>query len=190
MDRRTSWAAIITLLCLASVAVTTRTGWAAEADGLQVRSNPTGGLMATATVHLPAPPAAVQQVLTDYERWPTLFTVTIDLARVVRHAGLVLVDLSIKHPFLPIESRLVCENRELPEGGLVTTLISGDFKQYHRSWRLGPDGSPTATRADFELLVEVDTVAPDWLVAFELRRQLRQHFELLRQAVQRKSDGY
>jgi ribosome-associated toxin RatA of RatAB toxin-antitoxin module len=163
--------------------------WAAgePVEGLLVQSEPAGGLRARATLHLPAPPSAVQHILTDYERWPSLFNVTMRVDRVDRRPGLVLVDLAIGHPFLFGESRLVSENRELPEGGLVTSLLSGDFKRYHRVWKLSPDGSPAATRAEFELLVEANTWAPDWLVAFELRRQLEKHFHLLQRAVEKRA---
>ena len=81
------------------------------------------------------------------------------------------------------ESRLLGENRELPGGGLVTSLLAGDFRRYRRTWRLVQDGNEGLTRAEFELLVEVDTWAPDWLMALELRRQLEKHFRILREQV-------
>ncbi|MDE3119362.1 MAG: hypothetical protein KGL03_10155, partial [Nitrospirota bacterium] len=67
-------------------------------------------------------------------------------------------------------------------GGLVTTFLEGDFRRYERTWKLGPDGSDAATKADFSLVVDVETMAPDWLVALELKRQLEKHFRILREA--------
>jgi ribosome-associated toxin RatA of RatAB toxin-antitoxin module len=164
--------------------------WAAEpASTLEVRSEPSGGVRATATLLLPVPPQVVQQVLSDYERWPDLFGVTMRLARLERHAAGAVTDLYIKHPFLPSERRLLCENRELPGGGLVTTLIAGDFHRYARTWQVTAGGDQGTTRAALDLLVEVDTWAPDWLVALELRRQLLTHFRILREKVLAKAEG-
>jgi len=157
---------------------------------VDVRSEPSGGLRATATLRLPAPPLMVQQVLTDYEQWPSLFSVSMRVAHVERQADRVLVDLYITHPLLFfLENRLHSENRELPQGGLVTSLVAGDFKQYRRVWKLTPDGSPLATRAEFDLLIEADTWAPNSLVAYELRRQLKEHFSLLLRAVLARAGG-
>jgi ribosome-associated toxin RatA of RatAB toxin-antitoxin module len=157
---------------------------------VDVRPEPSGGLRATATVRLPVSPSMVQQVLTDYERWPSLFSVSMRVASVERRADRVLVDLYITHPFLFfLENRLYSESRELPQGGLVTSLVDGDFKQYRRVWKLTPDGNPPGTRAEFDLLVEADTWAPDWLVAYELRHQLKKHFSLLQRTVLERAGG-
>ena len=144
-------------------------------------------MRAVATLRLQAPPGIVQTVLTDYAKWPELFGVRMRLAHLERRDDRVLTDLYIKHALLPGERRLLCESRELPDGGLVTTLVAGDFKRYHRTWKLSPDGSGAVTRAEFELLVEVDTWAPDWLMAMELRRNLETHFRILRERVAERS---
>ncbi|MEK6525924.1 MAG: SRPBCC family protein [Nitrospirota bacterium] len=148
---------------------------------LEVRTEPSGGVYATATLHLPVSPSVVQQVLTDYENWPTLFGVTMRLAHLEQQGERVVTDLYIKHTLLPGERRLLCENQELPGGGLATTLVAGDFKQYSRTWKVVPEGDGMRTRAELELRVDVDTWAPDWLVAVELRRQLEKHFRILRE---------
>ncbi len=150
---------------------------------LQVRPDPSGGVRATATLLIPAPPQVMQQVLTDYEKWPDLFSTPMSVTRLERHEGGAVTDLFIKHSFLPGGRRLLCDNRELPGGGLVSTLVAGDFKQYVRTWTVALDGSRGGTRASFDLLVEVETWAPDWLIAFELRRQLERHFRILRERV-------
>lgn len=163
--------------------------WAAADDPakLEVHTEPAGGVRAVATLRLQAPPGIVQTVLTDYAKWPELFGVQMRVARIDQHEDRVLTDLYIKHTLLPGERRLLCESRELPDGGLVTTLVAGDFKRYRRTWKLNPDGNGVATRAEFELQVEVDTWAPDWLMAMELRRNLDTHFRILKERVAEQS---
>lgn len=146
-----------------------------------VAADPGGGFKATASLRLPVPPSVVQQVLTDYEHWTHLFGVTMRVARVDRQPDKVITEVYIQHPILPGERRLMCENRVPPGGGLVTTFLEGDFRRYERTWKLGPDGSDAATKADFSLVVDVETMAPDWLVALELKRQLEKHFRILRE---------
>ena len=82
---------------------------------------------------------------------------------------------------MPGERRLVTESRVLPNGGLVTDLKSGDFKRYHRVWRLESAGEGNQTRADFELIVELDSLVPDWLVAMITRQELATHFRIVKQ---------
>lgn len=170
-----AWAAFAVAVCPPVLAA------AHDPDSLEVRSDPNGGVRATATLHLPVPPSVAQQVLTDYEGWPGLFGVQMRLARVDRQPDRVVTEVYVRHPILPGESRLLCESRELPEGGLVTRLIEGDFRRYLRTWKLAQEGNGTATKAWFDLAVDVKTWAPDWLVAIELKRQLEKHFRILRE---------
>ncbi|TAJ09344.1 MAG: hypothetical protein EPO61_06540 [Nitrospirae bacterium] len=170
-----AWAGVVIAPCAALSAS------AQDQMTLTVTGDPAGGLRATASLRLPVPPSVVQQVLTDYENWPHLFGVTMRMARLDRRSDRVITELYIRHPILPGESRLMCDNRVPPGGGLVTTFLEGDFKRYERTWTLGPDGSAAATKAEFTLLVEVKTLAPDWLVALELKRQLEKHFRILRE---------
>jgi hypothetical protein len=165
-----------------------------KADRIETTSEPGGGIRATATLHLTQPPSAIQQVLTDYENWPNLFGTPTRLAGVERRPDRVVTDVYIQHPILPGERRLLCETRLLPEGGLVTTLIEGDFTRYVRTWRLSEAGAGTGTGdsqggtiAQFELLVEIKTLAPDWLVGIELKRQLEKHFRILRETAARRA---
>lgn len=147
---------------------------------LAVRPDPSGGLRATATLRFSAPPAVLQRVLTDYDRWPELFGTPMRLASVERQGARVVTDLYVTHPLLPGERRLLSESLELPGGGVTTRLLGGDFKRYARTWKLSADGDGRRTLAEFDLLVEVDTWAPDWLLAVWLRRELDTHFRLLR----------
>jgi hypothetical protein len=60
-------------------------------------------------------------------------------------------------------------------------LKGGDFKQYRRLWKLIPVDGGAYTKAEFELLVEVDTIVPDWMVALAMRRDLESHFRIMRE---------
>jgi ribosome-associated toxin RatA of RatAB toxin-antitoxin module len=148
---------------------------------LVVQLDPAGGVRATATLLFPGSPAVLHSILTEYRKWPELFETQMRVAQVEERDGRVLTDLYISHALLPGEQRLLCESQVLPGGGLVTNLKGGDFKQYHREWRLQPAGDGNQTRAEFELLVEVKTIVPDWLVAVAMERELKTHFRIVRQ---------
>jgi len=180
----TAWAWL--LLCCA-VAIVHGPGGAAAGEDvaavsthLDVTTDPRGGVRAYAVLDLSAPVAAVQALFTDYEHWPELFDVSMRVGQVERLADRTITELFIAHPILPGESRLLGENRLLPGGGVTTTMIGGDFKRYARTWKLSSNGSPAHTKAELDLLVEPKTMAPDWLVAIEVRRELHAHFKLVR----------
>ena len=73
------------------------------------------------------------------------------------------------------------ETRTLPTGELLTELKGGDFKQYRRFWKLIPIDGGAHTRAEFELVVEVDMMVPDWIVVVAMRRDLESHFRIVRE---------
>ena len=154
---------------------------AAEADGLEVKTEPGGGIRATAHPLFPAKPEIIQKLLADYAHWPDLFEVRMRVAELNVRDGVATVDLRIDHPVMPGERRLVTESRILPNGGLVTDLRAGDFKRYHRVWTLQPVEEGNQTRADFELIVELDSLVPDWLVAMVTRQELSTHFRIVKQ---------
>ena len=146
---------------------------------LEVQPDPSGGVQAKGVLHLPAPPSVVQAVLTDYEKWPELFGMSMRVTRVERHSEYAVTELMLSHALMWGERRLVLENRELGGGGLVSRFVAGDFKRYLRTWKLRADGEQSQTRADFELQVDVETLVPDWLVAQAVRRELEDHFRIL-----------
>jgi hypothetical protein len=156
---------------------------------LDVTTDPKGGVRAHAVLDLPAPMAAVQALFTDYEHWPELFDVSMRVGKVERMPDRTITEIFIAHPILPGESRLLGENRILPDGGLTTTMIGGDFKRYARTWKLSTNGSPVHTKAEFDLLVEPKTMAPDWLVALEVKRELEAHFKLVRAKLAKQEMG-
>jgi hypothetical protein len=153
----------------------------ADADGLEVKTEPGGGIRATAHPLFPAKPEVIQALLADYSHWPDLFEVRMRVAKLSIHDGVATIDLRIEHPLMPGEHRLVTESRSLPNGGLVTDLKGGDFKRYHRVWMLEPAGAGSQTRAEFELVVEIESMVPDWLVAIAMRQELEAHFRIVKQ---------
>ena len=182
---RETWFVFLLLLVIQGALSTAVLGsWvlaAADADGLDVKAEPGGGVRATAKVFFPAGPDVVQALLADYPHWPDLFEVRMRVAELTIRDGVVTVDLRIEHPLMPGEHRLITESRTLESGGLVTDLTGGDFTRYHRVWKLSPFGKGDQTRADFELVVEIKSMVPDWLVAIAMRQELEAHFRIVKQ---------
>ena len=173
------WRAMIVMGCL----LFGSSGWsrAAEPVELDVRTEPTGGVRATATILFPVEPAIIQRILTDYAHWPELFDIRMRMAEVRVQDGKAFTDIRIDHALLPGERRLLSETRTLPTGGILTELKGGDFRQYRRFWKLTPVDGGAHTRAEFELLFEIDSNMPDWMVALALRRDLETHFRIMRE---------
>jgi hypothetical protein len=174
------WRVMITILvCL----VLGWSGWSRAADPvvLDVRTEPTGGVRAMATILFPVEPAIIQGLLTDYAHWPELFDVRMRMAEIREQDGKVFTDIRIDHALLPGERRLLSETRTLPTGGLLTELKGGDFKQYRRFWKLISIDGGAHTRAEFELVVEIDMMVPDWVVVMAMRRDLESHFRIMRE---------
>jgi ribosome-associated toxin RatA of RatAB toxin-antitoxin module len=136
---------------------------------------------ATATILFPVEPAIIHRLLTDYARWPELFDVRMRMAEIREQDGKAFTDIRFDHALLPGERRLLSETRALPTGGLLTELRGGDFKQYRRFWKLTPVDGGTQTIAEFELLIEIDSNLPDWMVAIAMRRDLESHFRIIRE---------
>ena len=157
--------------------------WALAGDpvSLEVQVQATGGVKATATVSFPVEPGIIQQLLTDYVHWPDLFDTRMRMAEIREQAGSVFTDIRIEHALLSGERRLLSESRTLSTGGLLTELKGGDFKQYRRVWLLTPTEGGRQTKAEFELLVEIDTIVPDWMIAVAMRQELETHFRMVRE---------
>ena len=172
------WRVLIIVGCL----TLSWSGWsrAAEPVVLDVRTESTGGMRATATILFPVEPAIIQRMLTDYARWPELFDMRMRMAEIREQDGKVFTDIRIDHAVLPGERRLLSETRTLPTGEFLTELKGGDFKQYHRVWKLIPVDGGSHTKAEFELMVEIDTILPDWMVVVAMRRDLESHFRIIR----------
>ena len=173
------WRAMIVMGCL----LLGWSGWslADEPVVLDVRTDPSGGVRATASILFPAPVSVIQAILTDYAHWPELFEGRMRVADLKVQDGVATTDLRIEHALLPGERRLVIESRMLPDGELVTDLKGGDFTRYHRRWKLTSVNGGAQTRADFELVVEIDMMVPDWMVAVATRRDLKSHFRIVKE---------
>lgn len=158
-------------------------GWsyAVEPVVLDVRTESTGGVRAAATILFPVEPAIIQRILTDYVRWPELFEMRMRMAEIKEQDGKVFTDIRIDHAVLPGERRLLSETRTLPTGEFLMELKGGDFKQYRRFWKLIPVDGGAHTKAEFELMVEINMMVPDWVVAAATRRDLEAHFRIMRE---------
>jgi hypothetical protein len=161
-----------------------------DSEFLDVKPESGGGVRAVAHVLFPAKPAVIQSLLTDYAHWPELFEVRMRLVDLKVRSDVATTDIRIEHALLPGERRLVTESRTLPGGGLVTDLVGGDFKKYHRVWKFFSRNGGAETSADFELLVAIDSIVPDWLVALAMRRELEAHFRIVKEkAIERSKQG-
>jgi hypothetical protein len=174
-----SYAAIV--LAVSLLVCFEDSGASTDTDVLNVAVESGGGVRAVARVTFSAPPRIVHSLLTDYVHWPELFEVRMRLAELSIHEGVATTDFRIEHAFLPGERRLITRSHALPGLGMVTDLVGGDFKQYHRVWKLTPVDGGSRTRADFELVVAVDSIVPDWLVALAMRRELEAHFRIVKE---------
>jgi ribosome-associated toxin RatA of RatAB toxin-antitoxin module len=152
----------------------------APQEYLDVKTDPAGGVIATARLVFPASPDLIRSLLTDYPHWPDLFEVRMRIVDLHIARGVVTTDLRIDHALLPGERRLVTESRVI-SGAIHTDLVAGDFKRYHRVWRLAPTNEGRETRAEFELTVAIDSILPDWLVALAMRRELEAHFRIVKE---------
>ena len=170
------------LLCVFSLfSWTSALGSDSPQEFLQVKTDPSGGVIATARVLFPAGPEIIHSLLTDFRRWPELFEVRMRLVDLQIRQDVVTTDLRIEHALLPGERRLVTESRATANEGIVTDLVEGDFKRYHRVWKLSPANEGRETYADFELKVAIDSIVPDWLVALATRRELDAHFRIVKE---------
>jgi len=170
------------LLCVLSLfSWTSALGSDSPQEYLNVKTDPAGGVIATARVLFPAGPEIIHSLLTDFRRWPELFEVRMRLVDLQVRQDVVTTDLRIEHALLPGERRLVTESRATANEGIVTDLVEGDFTRYHRVWKLSPANEGRETYADFELKVAIDSIVPDWLVALATRRELDAHFRIVKE---------
>ena len=170
------------LLCVCALfSWTSALGSDSPQEFLQVKTDPAGGVIATARVLFPAGPEIIHSLLTDFRRWPELFEVRMRVVDLQVRQDVVTTDLRIEHALLPGERRLVTESRATADEGIVTDLVEGDFTRYHRVWKLSPANEGRETYADFELKVAIDSLVPDWLVALATRRELDAHFRIVKE---------
>jgi len=181
-DRYAGLVRRLLLICTLTFLMCVRTSGAdPPQEFLHVKTDPAGGVIATARVQFPARPEVIHSLLTDFPHWPELFEVRMRVIDVQIRQDVVTTDLRIDHALLPGERRLVTESRTTANYDIVTDLVAGDFKRYHRVWKLSPADEGRETWADFELSVAIDSIVPDWLVAIATKRELEAHFRIVKE---------
>ena len=166
-------------ILLLGILVPTATG-TASAVTLDIAVNPAGVAHVQAVLTLPANPAVVHAVLTDYPHWPLLFPHGLRIVAIQQEKDGVQTDLYLRRLFLPGELHLVTLTREIAPGILETSLVDGDFYQYRRTWTLTPGISTGETHAELAMDIQPKQALPGWLFTFLLRRELLAHFDKLR----------
>jgi len=154
-------------------------GGSVSAITLNITVDPGGMAHARAALTLPANPAVVHAVLTDYPHWPLLFPNGLRIVAIQQEKDGVQTDLYLRRHVLPGELHLVTLTREVAPGVLETSLIAGDFYQYRRTWTLTPGPSCCETHAELAMDIQPKQGLPGWLFTFLLRRELLAHFDKL-----------
>ena len=144
-----------------------------------------------ALVDLPRQPEIVFDVLTDYDRWPTLFSEGVQV-KVERHSDQwVVTDLIIPHGIIPWETRLKAKSKATQPEKLETVLIDGDFLQYAQVWQLRSVQEGTRTHAELNLTLQpkgwIMKWIPDFLYRWIVKGELEDHFDKLFREVVRRS---
>ncbi|MDN5943255.1 MAG: hypothetical protein L0H94_15355, partial [Nitrospira sp.] len=87
---------VMTVVCGFVLGVT-GLSYAADPVVLDVRTESTGGVRATATILFPVEPAIIQRMLIDYAHWPDLFDMRMKMAEIREQDGKVFTDIRIDH---------------------------------------------------------------------------------------------
>ena len=158
---------------------------AAPVPLLNIAVDSTGAAHVRAVLELPARPAVVHAVLTDYAHWPLLFPRGLRIVAISQDKAGVETDVYVPRRFLPGEFHLITLTRETAPGILETSLIGGDFLQYRRTWILTPGLTRDETRAELEMDIQLKQWIPGWLFTLGLKHELLEHFGKLRAEVAR-----
>jgi hypothetical protein len=152
---------------------------------LNIAVDSAGAAHVRAVLELPARPAVVHAVLTDYGHWPLLFPRGLRIVAVSQEKDGVETDVYVPRRFLPGEFHLITLTREAVPGILETSLIGGDFLKYRRTWSLTPGLTNDETRAELEMDIQLKQWIPGWLFTFVLKHELLEHFGRLQTEVAR-----
>jgi len=139
-----------------------------------------------AIVALSARPETVFAVLTDYARWPSLFGNGLIMAAIREDSEGVVTEMYVPRVLLPGTLHVIIRTRVHPPHDIEAELIRGDLNHFWRLWRLMPVAGGRQTRADLQMAVQPKTWAPQWVIRYGIERELTDHFERLRVAVQRR----
>lgn len=137
-----------------------------------------------AILELPASPATVFAVLTDYAQWPTLFAKGLTIVAIRDEPEGVVTEMYVPRVMLPGSLHLIIRTRVETPQQIETELISGDLNLFWRRWHLMPLAKGRETRAELQMTIQPKGWAPNWLIRYGVERELNDHFERLRAAVQ------
>ena len=123
-------------------------------------------------------------MLTDYARWPSLFSEGLRIASIRGDPDGVITDMYLPRILMPGTLHIVIRTRASTHERIEAELITGDLNRFWRLWHLTPLDGGLQTRADLQMTVQPKGWAPQWLVRYGIERELTDHFERLRTAVQ------
>jgi hypothetical protein len=135
-------------------------------------------------VELPASPATVFAVLTDYAQWPILFSKGMTITAIRDEPEGVVIEMYLPRMMLPGTLHIIIRTRVDTPQQIEAELISGDLNRFWRLWRLMPLARGRETRAELQMTVQPKEWAPGWLIRYGIERELNDHFERLRAVVQ------
>jgi ribosome-associated toxin RatA of RatAB toxin-antitoxin module len=159
-------------------------GFTPESGVLDIAVDAEGIAHVTGTLDLPGEPHTVHAILTDYAQWPSLFSKGMSVLTVRHEPDGVITDLSLPRYLLPGTLRLVILTQTPTLGQIEARLIDGDFDHFRRLWEFVPLHEGRATRARLQMDIRPKGWLPRWLLAYALRRELQEHFQRLRAAVE------
>ncbi|HTE88460.1 MAG TPA: SRPBCC family protein [Terriglobales bacterium] len=140
-----------------------------------------------ATLELPASPETVFVVLTDYAQWPALFAKGMTIAAIRDEPEGVVTEMYVPRVMLPGTLHVIIRTRVSAPQQIEAELISGDLNLFRRLWRLMPLAKGRETIAELQMTVQPKGWAPRWLIRYAIERELTDHFDRLRAAIQRRS---
>lgn len=140
---------IVALLCVYPVL-------SSEADPVRVfeaRIDRQGLAQVHAVVECPARPDTVFAVLTDYARWPSLFSEGLRIASIRGDPDGVITDMYLPRILMP-GTHIVIRTRAPTHDRIEAELITGDLNRFWRLWHLTPLDGGLQTRADLQMTVQ------------------------------------
>lgn len=157
-----------------------------QSESLDVEISSEGVGIVYANLILPAKRELIRRLLMDYPNWPKLFPRTPTIHYIKKLEGSVRVGMTVPAFFLPMTLRLVTETQEPQPFRIVTRMVEGDFERYNWVWELTPIRDGTHTQAILTLNVKPQFWTPDWALEWILKTDLKEHFDRLRQQLNRK----
>jgi len=155
---------------------------------LTIEIHEKGTALIHGSIELRATPDQAFMILTDYERWPTLFPegFHIHLADCSEDCSVV-ADMVIPHALVSWTTHLRVTAHESPPHMFELHLLDGDYLQYRLRWEFSPIPDSEKTLAIMSLTLQPKGSLTDWTPNFfyewTLRNGLEDHFERIQQQV-------